>query len=296
MKLHNSTSTFIAIVWGILISIAMYFGYWLFLLSADKIINISHNFDNKKLIEMGLYACGAVVLVPIVFSIVRRSINVKRERQIFYNSRHTWRVTWFIGGVLSVLSYTFDHHILYINWYFFAVGLISLFNSLYRYADVNKEGMTIYYGIFFLRKKLTLNWLQIEAVGSKTITATGRVSGGGRVWVSTTEEYDKDIFRIQLKRPLDSDICKKLNNSNKFNIFVNEYDINENRTEIVLNTEPQRGYEALEYATSKFCPSVEQTKKPIPNALFYLFETIGVATFFIMMIMQLFIWLMLFPK
>ncbi len=296
MKLHNSTSTGMAIVGSILFSIAMYSGCWLFLLSAGKIIDISRTIDNTKLTEMGLYVCGAVVLLTIIFSKIRKSINVKRERQIFYNSRQTWRITWFFGGILSILAFIFDHHILYINWYFFAVGLIPLFNSLYRYAEVNKDGITIYYGIFFNRRNLTLPWSQIEAIGSKTITKIGRVSGGGRVWVSTTQEYEEDIFRIQLKRPLDESICKKLNNSNKFNIFVNEYHINKNRTEIVLNTQPQRGYDALEYAVSKFCPSVEQIEKPPPNALFYLFETIGAATFFIVMIMQLFLWFMLFPK
>ena len=179
---------------------------------------------------------------------------------------------------------------------FFAVGLIPLVNSFFKYAEVKKDGFTIYYAIFFNRKNLTLHWSQIEAMGSKAITKTGRISGGGRVWVSTTEEYEDDIFSIQLKRPLDEGICKKLNNSNKFNIFVNEYNIKKERTEIELNTQPQRGYYALNYAVSKFCPSREQIEKPPPNSLFYLFETIGAATFLIIMIMQIFLWVIQFPK
>ena len=296
MKTSTKTIDLKTVLIAILFVGLMYACYALFFLSLGRILKVALKTDSNKLIELGFYGGVAIIVCTVLFTQIRRYLNSRTNTISFYNSRRTWRFTWIIGGLLSLLAYLVDHHILFLNWYFLAVGLIPLFNSFFKYAELNDIGITIYYGIFFNRKKLELSWFQISDIGIKTEKEMGTVSAGGRVWVSSREEYEKDRFLIQLKNPLTQTLCEALNNSNRMNLFVNEYEINEKRTAIKLNTEPQEGFDILSYKARKLLFPDSELEKPMSRALFYSLETFGFIVFFLIMIMQLFVWFVSYPK
>jgi hypothetical protein len=192
-------------------------------------------------------------------------------------AKRTWRYTWLIGGLFSFLAYVVKHHLLFLNWYFIAVGMVSLFNSLLKYAEADRSVLTIYYGIFFNPTKLKLNWSNIADIGIGAVKKVGTVSAGSKIWVSKREEYEEEVFRIQLKNPLPRDLCKHLNNSNRINIFVNEYHISDDRNEIVLNTQPQIGFDHFSYAVRRILHPDEQIKNHIPGSSIYFLKPFGLS-------------------
>lgn len=287
------------VFWNIIGTILFIVGSLAFLYIAffllAKLLSIAIETDTNKHIKYGAYAFVATIITTILFSGIRKSINLKKGIQAFYNSRQTWRFLWLIGGLFSFLAYIVEHHLLFINWYFIAVGTIPLFNSLYKYAEADHTGLTLHYGIFFNRKKLKLNWSNIADVEICIMKKYGTISAGSKIWVSKREEYEGEVLRIQLKDPLPKDLCEHLNNSNRINIFVNEYHINEKRNVIVLNTPPQIGFDHFAYAVKKILHPNQQIEEPYSRFLYLFFETIWFITMFIVSYMQFFAHLVLLP-
>ena len=264
--------------------------------SLYKLSEIAAASNKRVIFKIGLIICLSILILSVSASIIRDRLYKLRGRVIIHNSRRTWRITWIIGGLLSFLAWIVDHHILFFNWYFLAVGLIPLLNSLFKYAEMDNEGLTIFHGIFFNRKRTFLDWSRISDIRMETVKKVGSVSAGGRIWVSMKEEYEDDVFKIILNNPLTTLETEVLRKSNKHNIFVDEYSINEKGNEIVLNTEPEGGFEGFLNHISRF-ENLENEHTYTPRSVSYYFlETFAVLVIFINMIMQVFVRLVMFPQ
>ncbi|MCP3872403.1 MAG: hypothetical protein GY699_04505 [Desulfobacteraceae bacterium] len=284
------------ITFGLLLVGGMYAIFRLYIISLFKLSKIAAGSNTVPIFRIGMIICLSILILSVSSSIIRDWLYKKQGRVIVHNARRTWRITWIIGGLLSLLAWIVDHHILFINWYFLAVGLIPLFNSLFKYAEIDKVGLTVFHGIFFRRKRAFFDWSKISDIKLETVKKVGSVSGGGRVWVTVKEEYEEEIFKIVLSAPLTSQEIKNLQKDDRNNIFVDGYSINEKGDEIVLNTEPEGGFEGLLGNISKFKQLKDTEIYPQRSVSYYFLETTAVLVFFAIMIMQVFAFLVRFPQ
>ncbi len=266
----------------------MYVCHQYFFVSLSKISHFAETHNTKTFLNVGFYLCVSIISFLIIYSIFRKITDIRSKKISLYNSRSTWRTTWIIGGLLSLLSYLLNLHILYINWYFIIVGIIPLINSFFKYSEITNEHLILYYGIFFKRKLLKFKWSEILDIGYKTVKKNSKVSAGGRVWITASDEYDTDVLAIQFKESIPIEIAKHLKKSNKFNLLVSEYKINDEGTEVILKTEPEGGFDNFLYSISKYSKFGAGFEKLQSGFAFYFFEIIGILLFFIVAIMPLF--------
>jgi len=284
------------IIGGILVFNGMYASVFWFNICLFKFSKIAAGSDINTIFKIGIIICLSILISSVFASIIRDYLYKLRGRIIIHNSRKTWRITWIIGGLLSILAWIVNHHIFFVNWYFLGVGLIPLFNSFFKYAEINKEGLTIFHGIFFNRKNIFFGWSRISDIGMETIKKVGSISGGGRIWVTVKDEYEDDVFKIVLKEPLTANERILLLKDDKHNIFVDEYSINEKGDEIILNTEPEGGFAGLLNLVSKFEHFGNEYTYEQRGVSYYFLETFSVLIFFALIIMQVFVFFISFPK
>lgn len=173
-------------------------------------------------------------------------------RKIFRNSRKTWRETWIIGIALILLKHVFQHNLFYLYYYFFGIGLISLFYSFQKYAIVTDNGLTLYFGIFFKRKSIRLEWGDILNVAYSRYKKSFIGTVGGRVRIPIKETIELRGLLLKLKKPLPKKDQSDLTNGIKDNFIMKEVKIRENGSELLLLNPPEGGMKNLVSSVGKY--------------------------------------------
>ena len=275
---------------GICLFLAL-FKYSLFIFS-----KITIKTDTKIIYQSIFYPCFILTIILVYISQIQKYKSKKHDKTIIYNSKSTWIKTWFIGGLLTLLSYATNHHILYFNLYFFIVGLIPLFNSLFKYAEISNKYLTLYYGPFYKRKMINFEWSKISHIGYIPTTETINVSGGSRVWISVKDEYETDAFTIQLLNPVTPEQLEANDKTHKFRLFFNEFKVNESKTDIELKSAPEGGFEKFLHSVSERSKFESKYKEQKSQTLNYAIDILYTLLIFTLIVMPFFIFFIQFPK
>lgn len=177
---------------------------------------------------------------------------------IFRNSRSTWRITWSIGIAILVLRHVFGFHFFYIYYYFFAVGLIPLFNSLFRYAVIEETGLTLYYGTIFIRDSLKISWDKFQRAELSSYSKSYMSTVGIRVRLPVKMVEEKQAVLLILKNPLPDTIRAELNNGTERIVTKQGFELSNSGTEILLKYPPEGGFKNFLSSIAHFIPTSQE--------------------------------------
>jgi hypothetical protein len=213
---------------------------------------------------------------------------MNKKTIVFRFPRLTWRITWFIAGILLLVSWLMGHHLYYLYFYFIFVGFISLLNSFRKYAVISPNGLEIFYGNYFNRKSVTLSWDSISDVRFDTLDEDITFSGGGRVWITVRSREKVEVPTVFLKYPLNNEqrnefteySPKKMDNASVLISSIGD--------RIHLVEPPEAGFRKFLLIIGEYISVSENIEKPINPIVYYLFEalilspvTIGLVMFIV---------------
>jgi hypothetical protein len=206
---------------------------------------------------------------------------------IFWNSRKTWRITWTIGAILLFASFVTKRHLLYIHFYLFAVGVVSLIYSFSKCAEINNQELKIFYGLFLNRKAISFKWDEIRSVGLSNIKKVDIWQAGDRVRVPVKEEYEIELLEIKLKAPLGKETISHISLHDKINFFIKELQFSVDGSKIFIKNPPDKGFKKLISEAAKYLPGQNQDIHESIN----IYNKIVDIALFIVLFLQFVFWL-----
>ena len=162
-------------------------------------------------------------------------------------------MTWIAGIVILSLSKLVNYHFFYLYYYFFGVGTVSLGYSLLKYAKIEENSITIYFGIFFKRKSLRIPWSQFDTIKQSSFNKSHMRTFGGRVRVPAKITETKEAILFKLKEPLS--LLNKNEGIKNNKKYLDEIEINNKRDEILLKTAPEGGFRRLLLEMNNYFPT-----------------------------------------
>ena len=179
-------------------------------------------------------------------------------------------------------------HFFYLYYYFFAVGLVSLIYSFSKCAEINSDGVKIFYGLFLYRKFILFKWSEIEDVEIKSIKKIYVWQAGARVRAPVKEKYYVDVFRIKLKKQISSDKVSQIMLHDKINIFIKEIFFDNNRTTLIIRNQPEKGFDWLLFEIKSHLPNQDDLVEPKVN----IYNKIVDCALLVAWVLQLSFWLL----
>jgi hypothetical protein len=171
---------------------------------------------------------------------------------IIRKSRKDWRKAWIYGTICLVF-----YHLFVLSWYhfylyFFIAGIISYLISIQPWAKANSEGLRIFFGAFFNRQNVFIEWEKIYDLKVDIIQRKSTMRSGGRDTIPSPVDIEQVALVIKLKEKISTDFSNCFQGMK--NSFFNNDDIellNDN-TELLLYTEPELTFESVVEKIKKY--------------------------------------------
>lgn len=130
------------------------------------------------------------------------------------------------------------HNLFYFHFYFALAGVVSIFIAYKKYAIVNENGITFYYGPYS-REAIFLQWADISHIS---------VCNADMSWIEGFPEISVKVsttvtaLKITLSNPLPSEHQSIMRNVLEENLFPPKESINELGDEIIIKKSPHGGF------------------------------------------------------
>lgn len=206
-------------------------------------------------------------------------MNSSSKKIIFRNSGNTWRITWTIGIALLLLSNALGHNLFYLYYYFFSVGVLSLINSLTKYSSIDDTGLTLYYGSFFNRKRISFFWNIIESALLTKIEKSYATTIGGRIRIPVQKTIEQEAIVLKFRDISQSD--KAINMENSLEYKTDEIEINRQEKVLVLKIPPHGGFKRLLLEMRKYVSiNMENSDVKMLKCFYYAITALNALIFF----------------
>lgn len=90
-------------------------------------------------------------------------MNMKTRAIKLYQTRMSWRISWVIACLLLSLSISFRHNLFFSYYYMIVVGILSLLWSLYLFAVIDEDSITLYMRTL-KAKRISIKWSIIRKI------------------------------------------------------------------------------------------------------------------------------------
>lgn len=139
--------------------------------------------------------------------------------------------------ILFVVDWVTGHNLFYVHYYLALAGVVSIWIAYKKYAIVNKNGITFYYGPYS-REAMILQWADISniAIGNADMSWIE-----GFPEISFKASTTVTALKITLKNPLPSEHQTIIRNVFEGCLFPPNEAINELGNEIIIKKSPHGG-------------------------------------------------------
>jgi hypothetical protein len=157
---------------------------------------------------------------------------------IFKRSQFEFSKVILAGLALLLISTVMNHHLFYIYYYLFLVGIILFMKAYSRFIVLNDSTIIFYYGIFNNKKFIT-NWDNISKITLTTYTKSVHFSAGAKLSIPLKGEKEFICLKLELIKALDQstqNTIKKTNYGFKYTPDTKT---------ITIVSEPHQGFKKL---------------------------------------------------
>ena len=196
-----------------------------------------------------------------------------------------------VAIAVYILNLFIQWKLFYFHYYLFSAGIITLLLSYQKYAVLSNEGMDLYYGPPFFKKRVSLSWSHVKSIDLHYIERRGFVSAGTAGGIPF--KYDQETLRIRLRKTIDLDTLQSVRKHNAFQMFGEGFQFTYDGDGICLLDQPRQGFDGLLIGFSKYV-QVENSDSLDSNDEWSNLDKLFINFFvvFIMVLMVLFgLWL-----
>ncbi len=119
---------------------------------------------------------------------------------IIRRSRMNWRITWSISLPLFIIDRGIGVNFFYLHYYLFFVGVLALLFSLYPYAKIFPNGISLYIIKFVRPHKLEFSWNAVKCIYLSGIKKSFNFTAGDYVRAPAAGEYTKKTVSLELEK------------------------------------------------------------------------------------------------
>jgi hypothetical protein len=187
-------------------------------------------------------------------------------------SRKDWRKAW-IYGTISLVFY----HLFALSWYhfylyFFIAGIISYLISIQPWAKANSEGLKIFFGAFFNRQNVFIEWEKIYDLKVDIVQKKSTMRSGGRDTIPSQVDIEQVALVIKLKEKVSMEFLNCFQGLKKSFFNNDDIELKNDNTELLLYTEPEFSFESVVKKMKKYFKLAESDSYPKSNKRWFLIK------------------------